>query len=153
VLVHDENVFFDSHVKTKFSNHNMEYKMKVKVRVNTLLSVVATIFGLSLSVNAFAVDADAALSLARQNGCLKCHSVEKHKDGPAYRDVAAKYKDKDHAETVKKLINHITSGEKAKFPDGHEEEHKIIKVKDVAQQTNLVEWVLSLPGGVWPEKD
>lgn len=127
--------------------------MKVKVRVNTLLSVVATIFGLSLSVNAFAVDADAALSLARQNGCLKCHSVEKHKDGPAYRDVAAKYKDKDHAETVKKLINHITSGEKAKFPDGHEEEHKIIKVKDVAQQTNLVEWVLSLPGGVWPEKD
>jgi cytochrome c len=131
----------------------MEYKMKVKVRVNTLLGVVTTVFGLSLSANAFAVDADAALSLARQNGCLKCHSVEKHKDGPAYRDVAAKYKDKDHAETVKKLINHITSGEKAKFPDGHEEEHKIIKVKDVAQQTNLVEWVLSLPGGVWPEKD
>jgi cytochrome c len=131
----------------------MEYKMKVKVRVNTLLGVVATVFGLSLSANAFAVDADAALSLARQNGCLKCHSVEKHKDGPAYRDVAAKYKDKDHAETVKKLINHITSGEKAKFPDGHEEEHKIIKVKDVAQQTNLIEWVLSLPGGVWPEKD
>jgi len=127
--------------------------MKVKVRVNTLLSVVATVFGLSLSANACAVDADAALSLARQNGCLKCHSVEKHKDGPAYRDVAAKYKDKDHAETVKKLINHITSGEKAKFPDGHEEEHKIIKVKDVAQQTNLIEWVLSLPGGVWPEKD
>ncbi len=127
--------------------------MKVKVRVNTLVGVVATVFGLSLSASAFAVDADAALSLARQNGCLKCHSVDKHKDGPAYRDVAAKYKDKDHAETVKKLINHITSGEKAKFPDGHEEEHKIIKVKDVAQQTNLIEWVLSLPGGVWPEKD
>lgn len=127
--------------------------MKVKVRVNTLVSVVATVFGLSLSVSAFAVDADAALSLARQNGCLKCHAVDKHKDGPAYRDIAAKYKDKDHAETVKKLIYHITSGEKAKFPDGHEEEHKIIKVKDVAQQTNLIEWILSLPGGTWPEKD
>lgn len=127
--------------------------MQVKVRVNTLVSVVVTVFGLSLSTSAFAVDASEALSLARQNGCLKCHSVDKHKDGPAYRDVAAKYKDKDHAETVKKLIFHITSGEKAKFPDGHEEEHKIIKVKDVEKQTNLIEWILSLPGGVWPEKD
>ena len=127
--------------------------MHVKNSIKPLLAAVAVVFGMSLSTGAFAVDADAALSLARQNGCLKCHSPDKHKDGPAYRDVAAKYKDKDHAETVKKLLNHITSGEKAKFPDGHEEEHKIIKVKDVAQQTKLVEWVLSLPGGVWPEKD
>ena len=127
--------------------------MHVKNCIKPLLAVVAVVFGMSLSTGALAVDADAALSLARQNGCLKCHAVDKHKDGPAYRDVAAKYKDKDHAETVKKLLNHITSGEKAKFPDGHEEEHKIIKVKDVAQQTNLIEWVLSLPGGVWPEKD
>ena len=127
--------------------------MHVKNCIKPLLAAVAVVFGMSLSTGALAVDADAALSLARQNGCLKCHAVDKHKDGPAYRDVAAKYKDKDHAETVKKLLNHITSGEKAKFPDGHEEEHKIIKVKDVAQQTNLVEWVLSLPGGVWPEKD
>lgn len=125
--------------------------MSVKVRGDALLAVAATIFGLTLSANAFAVDADAALAMARQNGCLKCHAVDKHKDGPAYRDVAAKYQGKDHAETVKKLIFHITSGEKAKFPDGHEEEHKIIKVKDVAQQTNLIEWVLSLPGGKWPE--
>ena len=51
---------------------------------------------------------------------------------------------------MKRLITHITSGEKAKFPDGHEEEHKIIKVTDVAVQTNLVEWILSLPGGKWP---
>jgi len=127
--------------------------MHVKNCIKPLLAAVAVVFGMSLSTGALAVDADAALSLARQNGCLKCHAVDKHKDGPAYRDVAAKYKDKDHAETVKKLLNHITSGEKAKFPDGHEEEHKIIKVKDVAQQTNLIEWVLSLPGGVWPEKD
>jgi cytochrome c len=139
--------------KNQFKFQLKEKKMQVKFRVNTLIGVMATVFGLSLSTSAFAVDADAALSMARQNGCLKCHSVDKHKDGPAYRDVAAKYKDKDHAETVKKLINHITSGEKAKFPDGHEEEHKIIKVKDVAQQTNLIEWILSLPGGVWPEKD
>jgi cytochrome c len=127
--------------------------MNNQIHVNHLMIVFAAATVFSFSTSALAVDADAALSLARQNGCLKCHAVEKHKDGPAYRDVAAKYKDKDHAETVKKLINHITSGEKAKFPDGHEEEHKIIKTKDVAQQTNLIEWILSLPGGVWPEKD
>ena len=129
--------------------------MKCQMQVSKLFNVLAVSIGLTFvySTSAFAVDADAALSMARQNGCLKCHAVDKHKDGPAYRDIAAKYKDKDHAETVKKLINHITSGEKAKFPDGHEEEHKIIKVKDVAQQTNLIEWVLSLPGGKWPETD
>ena len=125
--------------------------MSHQIHVKKMLKVVGLVLALSLPATVFAVDADAALSLARQNGCLKCHSVDKHKDGPAYRDVAAKYKDKDHAETVKKLINHITSGEKAKFPDGHEEEHKIIKVKDVGQQTNLSEWILSLPGGKWPE--
>ena len=127
--------------------------MQVKPQVGMLLTVVVAVFGFSVSSSALAVDADAALSVARQNGCLKCHSVDKHKDGPAYRDIAAKYKDKDHAETVKKLIFHITSGEKAKFPDGHEEEHKIIKTKDPVQQTNLIEWILSLPGGVWPEID
>ena len=127
--------------------------MSHQIHANTMLSVVAVAIALAFPVSASAADADAMLSLARQNGCLKCHSVEKHKDGPAYRDVAAKYKDKDHAETVKKLINHITSGEKAKFPDGHEEEHKIIKTKDVAQQTSLIEFILSLPGGKWPEDD
>lgn len=129
--------------------------MSHRIHANRTLHVVAVAVAIAMSfpVCAFAIDGDAMLSLARQNGCLKCHAVEKHKDGPAYRDVAAKYKDKDHADTVKKLIYHITSGEKAKFPDGHEEEHKIIKTKDVAVQTNLIEWILSLPGGKWPEDD
>src|ERR1019366_6968444 len=44
-----------------------------------------------------------------------------------------------------KLIHHITSGEKAKFPDGHEEDHKIVKTdppNDMAQIKNLVDWIL-----------
>lgn len=99
---------------------------------------------------AFAADAAAAEKLARQNGCMKCHGVDKAKDGPAYRDIAAKYQGKDHAASVKRLLEHINSGEKAKFPDGHEEEHAIIKTKDPAQQANLIEWILALPGGKWP---
>ncbi len=126
--------------------------MKYPFVLKTLMGAIATTLVLSYSTGAFAaVDAEAAKAAAKQNGCLKCHHETKKKDGPAYRNIAAKYKDKDHAETVKKLIYHITSGETAKFPDGHEEEHKIIKTKDVAVQTNLIEWILSLPGGKWPE--
>ena len=91
-----------------------------------------------------AADADAALALARQNNCLKCHAIDKDKDGPSYKKVASTYKGKADAEA--KLINHITSGEKAKFPDGHEEEHKIIKTsppKDMAQIKNLIQWILA----------
>ncbi|HEY8051009.1 MAG TPA: c-type cytochrome [Ramlibacter sp.] len=115
--------------------------MKVKTIHAAVVAGAAAIF---LCPPAYAVDADAALALARQNNCLKCHAIDKDKDGPSYKKVAAKYKGKPDAEA--KLINHITSGEKAKFPDGHEEEHKIVKTsppKDMAQIKNLVDWILS----------
>jgi cytochrome c len=99
---------------------------------------IATLF---FSTGTYAVDEEAAKALARQNGCLKCHSVSKKMDGPAYKDVAAKYKDKPNAEA--RLIEHITTGEKAKFEDGHEEEHKIIKTKDMNEIKNLVNWILT----------
>jgi cytochrome c len=92
-----------------------------------------------------APDVEAAKALARQNNCFKCHSVEKEKDGPAWKKVAEKYKGKADAEA--RLTEHITSGEKAKFPDGHEEEHKVIQTsppKDMAQIKNLIDWILSL---------
>jgi cytochrome c len=97
------------------------------------------------TTSAVAVDVSAAESLAKSSGCTKCHTVEKKKDGPAYRDVAAKFKDR--ADKVDKIIYHITSGEKVKFPDGHEEDHKKIKTKDQAEIRNLVDWILSLEGG------
>ncbi len=116
--------------------------MKTK-RLVRLSAVAAALLGL-VSVQAMALDADAARKLAQQNNCLKCHAIDKDKDGPAYHKVAEKYKGKANAEA--RLIEHITSGEKAKFPDGHEEEHKIVKTspaKDMAQIKNLVEWILA----------
>ena len=57
--------------------------MKCQMQASKLFNVLAVSIGLTFvySTSAFAVDADAALSLARQNGCLKCHAVDKHKDG------------------------------------------------------------------------
>jgi cytochrome c len=93
---------------------------------------------------AHAVDVEAAKALAKQNNCFKCHAVDKEKDGPAYKKIAEKYKGKTSAEA--RLVEHITSGEKAKFADGHEEEHKIVRTtppKDTEQVKNLVQWILS----------
>ena len=96
---------------------------------------------LLLAPAASAVDADAAQRLARQSNCFKCHAVDKKKEGPAYHDVAVKYKGKPEAKA--RLAEHITSGEKVKFEDGHEEDHAIVKTKDKAQIDNLVEWILA----------
>jgi len=105
-----------------------------------LLSSGALVF----SARAQAVDVEAAKTLAKQSNCFKCHATEKKKEGPSYKEVAAKYKDKPEAEAVARLVTHMTSGEKAKFEDGHEEEHAIVKSKDPAAIKNLAEWILSL---------
>ncbi len=105
-----------------------------------MLLVAGVAFG--LAGRALAADEEAARALARQSNCFKCHSVDKKKDAPPWREVAAKYKGKADAEA--KLTHHITSGERVKFEDGHEEDHKIVASKDPAQIKNLVDWILSL---------
>jgi len=107
----------------------------------TLLCALAGAGLLAAAPGAWALDADAAQALARQNNCFKCHSVDKKKDGPSFKESAAKFKGK--ADAVDRISKHLTSGEKAKFPDGHEEEHKVIKAKDPAEVKNLAEWILA----------
>jgi cytochrome c len=97
------------------------------------------------SLHAAAADPSAADTLATDSKCFKCHSVDRKKDGPAFRDVAAKFRGDPQAEA--KLIQHVTNGEKVKFPDGHEENHKRVKTTDMAQIKNLVQWIESLEGG------
>ena len=92
-----------------------------------------------------AADDAAAQDLAKASGCFKCHGVEKKKDGPALRDAAAKYKGDPQAEA--KLTRHVTSGEKVKFDDGHQEEHKKVKTTNPNETRNLVQWILALEGG------
>jgi len=51
--------------------------------------------------------ATAQQELAQKSGCLNCHAVDTKKVGPAFKDVAAKYKGKADAEAqlVDKLSN------------------------------------------------
>ena len=114
-----------------------------------LLTGLLTCIGFLIAPGAvLASDEAAARDLAQSSGCFKCHGVDKKKDGPALRDVAAKYKGVADAET--KLIYHVTSGEMVKFDDGHEEHHKKVKTNSPSETRNLVQWILSLEGGTKP---
>ena len=79
--------------------------------------------------------------LARQENCLKCHGIDKKKDGPSYKEVAAKYKGK--ADGEEHIIKQITTGPKVKLEDGTEEEHKVIDTKDAKALKNLAQWILA----------
>lgn len=47
-----------------------------------------------LTLVAVQANAEDGLALAKKSGCLACHSVEKKVVGPAWQDVANKYKGK-----------------------------------------------------------
>jgi len=88
----------------------------------------------------YAADGVAAETLLSDSKCLKCHSVDKKKDGPSYKEVAAKYKGKPDA--VAKLTKHVTEPSKVEI-DGVKEDHGAVKTRDPAKIKNLVEWILS----------
>lgn len=101
------------------------------------LAIAAT----TASFPAAAVDDKAAQTLVRKSKCLTCHAIDKKKDGPSYKEIAAKYKDKADAE--EKLTQHVTVPSKVEV-DGKEEEHETLKTDDPAQVKNVVQWILSL---------
>ena len=121
--------------------------MQITSRIPTrlLAILIVSVPASCVATSVVAADASAAQSLAQKSGCFKCHGVDKRKDGPALRDAAAKYKDDPQAQ--QRLIFHVTSGEKVKFSDGHQEEHKKVKTSDPNETRNLVDWILSLEGG------
>ncbi|MCF8159147.1 MAG: c-type cytochrome [Polaromonas sp.] len=98
------------------------------------------LIGGSLAAQAQAVDVAAAEALLLSNKCAKCHSVDKKKDGPAYKVTASKYKGKADAEA--KLFTHLTTAPTIEI-DGVKEEHQKIKAKDDAAVKNLVNYILS----------
>lgn len=98
---------------------------------------------LSLTSASFAFDEEAAKAFAKKNDCFKCHALDKVKNGPSLKKIAAKYKGKE-AEGEVKMTKHATSGQKVKLEDGSEEEHKIVEAKDSASLKNMIQWVLSL---------
>lgn len=109
--------------------------------MKTISIVLFSAAALAVSLSAHsAVDEAAANKVLKDQGCTKCHSIDKSKKGPSYQKVAAKYKGKPDAEAA--LTKQMTTGPKVKLDDGTEEEHKIFK-GDEASMKNLIQFILS----------
>jgi cytochrome c len=87
-----------------------------------------------------AVNERAAEALMKKSGCLKCHAVAAKKEGPAFKETAAKFKGKADAEAV--LAKHLTSNPKITV-DGVEELHDALKTKNNDDVMNVVRYILS----------
>jgi cytochrome c len=107
--------------------------------MKTLVMILAVVLSGAVMI-ADAADDAAAEALMKKSGCFKCHSIDKKKDGPAYKEVAAKYKGKPDAE--QKLYTHLTTHPKVKI-DGKEETHESLKTTDDAQVKNVIQYILS----------
>jgi cytochrome c len=83
--------------------------------------------------------ADDQLALAQKSGCTACHSVDKKIVGPAYKDVAAKYRGDKSAEA--KLITKVEKGGSGVWGQIPMPPNTQVKPEDVKK---LVEWILSL---------
>ena len=112
------------------------------MKTRLILSVTGLLAALVFSPLASAADAAAAQALAKKEGCLKCHAVDKKKDASSLKDIAKKFAGKPDGEA--KVLAQITTGQKVKLEDGTEEEHKIMKSKDKAEVDNMIAWILSL---------
>jgi len=59
--------------------------------------------------------AGSELDLARKSGCLACHAIDKKVVGPAWKDVAARYKGQADARAL--LIDKVKKGGKGAWTE------------------------------------
>lgn len=102
-----------------------------------VLVLFAMLFGAG---SAWAIDEAAAEALMRKSDCFKCHSVTRRKDGPSYKEIAEKYRNRLGGE--QKLTTHITTAPSVKL-DGADEDHQLIKSKNPDEIKSVVKWILS----------
>jgi cytochrome c len=77
--------------------------------------------------------------LAKKNACTACHAVDKKIVGPAFKEVAAKYRNDKTAEA--KLVKKVKEGGVGVWGQVPMPPNSTVSDKDI--QT-LVKWVLSL---------
>ncbi|MBL0141909.1 MAG: c-type cytochrome [Betaproteobacteria bacterium] len=85
-----------------------------------------------------AAPALANLELATKSACTACHAVDKKLVGPAYKDVAAKYKGNPKAEAM--LIEKVKKGGVGTWGQVPMPPNANVKDADIA---TLVKWVLA----------
>jgi cytochrome c len=99
--------------------------------------VAAVAIGSALPAAA-AVDAAKAEGMAKDKGCLACHTQDKKLIGPPYKEVAKKYKSDAGAPAL--LVKSVMTGSTGKWGPIPMPPNKV--TEDEAK--TLVAWVLSL---------
>jgi len=88
---------------------------------------------------AAAGDMLASEALAQRHGCFNCHTMERKVVGPAYREVAAKYRGDAGAEA--RLIEKLTKGGGLSWGEIFMPAMPTVPEDDIK---TLVRWILSL---------
>ena len=99
-----------------------------------LIALIATAAAVAVTSPAFADEA-----LAKSKKCMICHSVEKTKVGPSFKDVAKKYAGKKDAEA--KLVTAVLKGGSGSFGKNAMPANAGVSEEDAK---TLVAWILSL---------
>lgn len=93
--------------------------------------------GLLLGTSALASDDGQAL--ATKNACMACHQIDKKVVGPAFKDIAAKYKGDKTAEA--KLADKVKKGGTGVWGTIPMPPNAQVKDEDIKK---IVHWVLSI---------
>ena len=91
----------------------------------------------TLALLVYAGHATANEALARKNDCMGCHAVATQVVGPAYKDVAARYK--GDPEAVAKLMKSIREGSSGSWGQLAMPPHPKLSEADLRK---LATWVL-----------
>jgi cytochrome c len=107
--------------------------------MKSIMNLIAAAAVIALPAGAQAAEAKAAEDLARNSGCLACHTVDKKLIGPGYKEIAAKYRGSKAAEA--ELIKKVKAGSKGVWGDIPMTPNAHVKDEDIK---TIVQWILSL---------
>jgi cytochrome c len=97
-------------------------------------ALMLLLVALPVTLPAFANEA-----AAKKAGCMACHTVDKKLVGPAYKDVAAKYR--GHADAVAKLSDKVRKGGQGVWGPVPMPPNPVSRLSD-AELRAIVEWIL-----------
>ena len=110
--------------------------------MRTLITALGSAMAVALLATPAPASAQAAVEAAMNKaGCLACHAKDKKMVGPAYKDVAAKYKGQGDAVAV--LSAKIRNGGTGNWGQIPMPPHPADKISD-ADLKAAVEWILKL---------
>ena len=102
--------------------------------MKNILAISAAAAAIVLAAGAQAQD---PAKLAQEKGCLACHQIDKKLVGPAYKEVAAKYRNDKNA--LPKLVKKVREGGQGVWGQVPMPPNQVSEKEAQA----LVKWVLS----------